>query len=65
MLLAFIMDMVVFIKADRIDIAPEGKIENADTNKELPPENQDEKDLLKLRKLSHDIDEEQHTKLGL
>lgn len=65
MLLAFVMDMVVFFKSHRIDIDPEGNDADVETNKELPAEYQGEQDLLKLRKLSHDIDEEQNTKIGM
>lgn len=63
MLLAFVMDLVVFFKSHRIDIDPEGNDGDPETNKEHPE--QGEQDLLKLRKLSHDIDEEQHTKIGM
>lgn len=64
MLIAFVMDMIVFFKSHRIDIDPEGNEPEADTsNKELQNEDQDGESL-RLRKITHD-DEEQHTKLGL
>jgi len=66
MLLAFVMDMIVFFKSHRIDIDPEGTEPEADTsNKEIPSEDQGEENLLRLRKLTHDSDEEQHTKIGM
>ncbi|XP_070494432.1 solute carrier organic anion transporter family member 74D [Chironomus tepperi] len=66
MLIAFVMDMIVFFKSHRIDIDPEGNEPEADTsNKELQNEDQGEEDLLRLRKLTPDVDEEQHTKLGM
>lgn len=62
MLLAFVMDIIVFLKSHRIDIDPEGNEADVET-KELPNEDHGKEDLLKLRKLSHD--EEQHTKIDV
>jgi hypothetical protein len=63
MLLAFVMDIIVYLKSHRIDIDPEG---NAGMEiKELPHEDQGDENLLKLRKLSQDVDDEQHTKIGM
>jgi hypothetical protein len=55
MLLAFVMDIVVFCKAHRIDIDPESHAANdgnASSAKDCGEEN-----LLKLRKMSQDGDE--------
>ncbi|CAG9805493.1 unnamed protein product [Chironomus riparius] len=62
MLLAFVMDMIVFFKSHRIDIDPEGTEPEADTSNEIQSEGEEN---LRLRKLTHDNDDEQHTKLGM
>lgn len=49
MMLAFVMDMVVFFKSHRIDIDPESHTANENTTKDYGEEN-----LLKLRKMSQD-----------
>lgn len=65
MLLAFVMDIIVYLKSHRIDIDPEGSHGGIEI-KEIPHEDQGDENLLKLRKHSHDADEdEQHTKIGM
>ncbi|KAG5682319.1 hypothetical protein PVAND_011678 [Polypedilum vanderplanki] len=62
MLVAFVMDIIVYLKSHRIDIDPEGNeaVEKKETSHDEGDEN-----LLKLRKLSQDVDDEQHTKIGI
>lgn len=61
MLLAFVMDLIVFFKSYRIDIDPESH-----TAMEKNPQNDFvDENLLKLRKMSQDVDEENHTKIAM
>lgn len=61
MLLAFVMDLIVYFKSYRIDIDPESHtaIEMQKQN-DLVDEN-----LLKLRKMSQDVDEDNHTRIAM
>lgn len=64
MLLAFIMDMIVYFKSHRIDIDPENA--GIDNIKEIPNDDHGDENLLKLRKLTHEGgDDDQHTKIGM
>ena len=49
MMLAFVMDIIVYLKSHRIDIDPESHGVNENTTKDFGEEN-----LLKLRKMSED-----------
>lgn len=60
MLLAFVMDIVVFFKSHRIDIDPESHAANETSTKDYGEEN-----LLKLRKMSQDGDDEHHMKIPI
>lgn len=59
MLLAFVMDIVVYFKSHRIDIDPESHTSNGATK------DHGEENLLKLRKMSHDGDDEHHMKIPI
>jgi hypothetical protein len=59
MLLAFVMDIIVYFKSHRIDIDPEAHTANETT----PREN--EENLLKLRKMSHEDPDEVHMKIPI
>lgn len=63
MLLAFVMDIVVFFKSHRIDIDPESHIAK-ETNGD-PTKDYGEENLLKLRKMSQDGDVDQHMKIAI
>lgn len=63
MLLAFVMDLVVFFKSHRIDIDPESHTAN-DTNGSSAKD-YGEENLLKLRKMSQDGDEDNHMKIAI
>lgn len=60
MLLAFVMDIVVYFKSHRIDIDPESHTAN-----EVDTKNYGEDNLLKLRKMSQDVDEDHHMKIPM
>jgi hypothetical protein len=60
MLLAFVMDMIVYFKSHRIDIDPESHTVNENVTKDYGEEN-----LLKLRKMSHDVDDDHHMKIPI
>lgn len=63
MLLAFVMDIVVYFKSHRIDIDPESHTANetnGSSTKDYVEEN-----LLKLRKMSQDTDEDHHMKIAM
>lgn len=60
MLLAFVMDIIVYFKSHRIDIDPEAHTSNESTPRENVEEN-----LLRLRKMSHDDTEEVHMKIPI
>ena len=59
MLLAFLMDIVVYLKSHRIDIDPESHSKHEEVNCVNGEEN-----LLKLRKMSQEVDEE-HMKIAI
>jgi hypothetical protein len=61
MLLAFVMDIIVYLKSHRIDIDPENAVGAGGNNLE---QNTDE-NLLKLRKIPRDDDDEQQTKIEI
>ena len=66
MMLAFVMDMIVFFKSHRIDIDPEGNEPEADTpNREHQNEDPGEENLIRLNKLTHESDEDQQAKIGV
>jgi hypothetical protein len=60
MLLAFVMDIIVYFKSHRIDIDPESHTANDNAPKDYGEEN-----LLKLRKMSRDGDDEHHMKIPI
>lgn len=63
MLLAFVMDIVVYFKSHRIDIDPESHTANdtiGSSTKDYGDEN-----LLKLRKISQDVDDDHHMKIAI
>ena len=60
MLLAFVMDIVVYFKSHRIDIDPESHTANEVETKKYGEDN-----LLKLRKMSQDVDEDHHMKIPI
>lgn len=63
MLLAFVMDIVVYFKSHRIDIDPESHTANdvnGSSTKDYGEEN-----LLKLRKMSQDVDDDHHMKIAI
>lgn len=59
MLLAFIMDIIVFLKSNRIDIDGDG----ANDVKEIPLEDKGAENLLNVPTKSQDADDDQHTKI--
>lgn len=63
MLLAFVMDIIVFFKSHRIDIDP-GSHTAVDMQKTSQNEYVDE-NLLKLRKISQDTDDNNHMKIAI
>lgn len=65
MLIAFVMDIVVYLKSHRIDIDPEGNASGEQRGDEIPQEDHGAENLLKLRKLPDVDDEQQQTKIGI
>lgn len=63
MLLAFLMDMVVYFKSHRIDIDPESHTANETNGNSM--KDHGEENLLKLRKMSQDGDDEHHMKVAI
>lgn len=63
MLLAFVMDLIVYFKSYRIDIDPESH--TAMDMQKLPQNDFVDENLLKLRKMSQDVDEDNHTKIAM
>lgn len=61
MLLAFVMDLIVYFKSYRIDIDPES---HTDIQKSSQNDFVDQ-NLLKLRKMSQDVDDDNHTKIAM
>lgn len=59
MLLAFVMDIIVFLKSNRIDIDGDG----ANDAKEIPLEDKGAENLLNIAPKSQDADDDQHTKI--
>lgn len=59
MLLAFVMDIIVFLKSHRIDIDGDG----ANDAREIPLEEKTAENLLNMPTKSQDADDDQHTKI--
>lgn len=57
MLLAFIMDIIVFLKSDRIDI------DGVNDEKEIPLEDRGAENLLRMTTKSAETHDDQHTKI--
>ena len=63
MLLAFVMDMIVYFKSHRIDIDPEAH-SSADIQKSTQNDYVDE-NLLKMRKMSQDTEDDHNMKIAI
>lgn len=61
MLLAFIMDVIVYLKSHRIDIAGD----SGNEPKEIPLEDKTENLLKMPTKLFQDVDDDQNTKIAV